>query len=179
MPGLLRRREDIKVFILYMLNLMDCPLEHNTLHDMCVQDNFVSSFDFMDCVADLCETGCVSTYKDDIGDDIYLITQKGVQVLSALEEDMLPLVRDKAMHSAIRLLSFEKSGGKVHVNYEKLDFGYKVNCEVEKNGKTLIAVSLNVATKSLVDRIEKKMRERPEEIYRGISALLLDDINLM
>ncbi len=178
MSGLIKKRNEIKIFILYMLSIIDYPIDHNTLHDMCVQDNFVSSFDFMDCIVDLCESGCVHTYKDG-DDDKYELTETGKKALSPLEKDLMPLVRDRAMHSAIRLLSFEKSGGKVHVSIEKLDVGYKVDCAIIKSGKTLMSVSLNVASKSLADRIEAKVRERPEEVYRGISSILLDDIAIL
>lgn len=178
MPGLIKKRNDIKIFILFMLGLIDYPLDHNTLHDLCVQDNFISSFDFADCIIDLCESGCVDTYKNG-DDDMYKMTATGLQALSALEEDILPMVRDKAMHSAIRLLSFEKSGGKVNVITDKLDFGYKVTCEIIKKGNPIMSISLDVATKSLADRIKQKVNDRPEEIYKGISALLLDDISLM
>lgn len=178
MSGLIKKRDDIKVFILYMMSIIDYPLPHNTLNDLCVQDNFISSFDFHDCIIDLCESGCVKTYKQD-GTDTYEMTKTGMQALSALEENLIPLVRDKAMHSAIRLLSFEKSGGKVNVDIMKQDFGYRVSVNIEKNGKSLLEVSLDAATVSLAERIAKKVRERPEEVFRGISSLLLDDISLL
>lgn len=178
MSGLIRRRDDVKVFILFMMNLIDYPVDHNTLHDLCVQDNFVSSFTFNDCIRDLCETGCVDCRMEN-SDDIYTITKTGLEALAGLEDDIMPLVRDRAMHSAIRLLSFEKSGGKVRVRIEKQEMGYKVHCDIEKKGRSVLSVSVNAPTKALADRIENKVRQRPEEIYRGISALLLDDIALM
>ncbi len=178
MSGLIKKRNDIKVFILYMMSIIDYPLTHNTLNDLCVQDNFISSFDFNDCIIDLCESGCVKTYRQN-DEDMYELTKIGMQALSALEDDLVPLVRDKAMHSAIRLLSFEKSGGKVYVDIMKQELGYRVGIKIEKNGHSLLEVSLDAATASLAERIAKKVRERPEEIYRGISSLLLDDISLL
>lgn len=178
MSGLIKKRNDIKVFILYMMSIIDYPLQHNTLNDLCAQDNFISSFDFHDCIIDLCESGCVKTYKED-GHDMYELTKTGMQALSALEDNLVPLVRDKAMHSAIRMLSFEKSGGKVNVDIMKQDFGYRVSIKIEKEGKSLLEVSLDAATVSIAERIAKKAHERPEEIFRGISSLLLDDISLL
>lgn len=160
------------------MSVIDYPLAHNTLNDLCVQDNFISSFDFHDCIIDLCQSGCVKTYKQD-DDDFYELTKLGMQTLSTLEDSLVPLVRDKAMHSAIRLLSFEKSGGKVNVDISKKEFGYRVNVNIEKNNTSLLEVSLDAPTLSLAERISKKVKERPEEVYRGISSLLLDDISLL
>ena len=175
MSGLIRKRNDIKVFILFVMSLLDYPIDHNTLNDLCVQDNYISPFDFSYCIEDLCKAGCVSNYKNG-DDDMYELTANGKVALDGLIDNLLPLVRDRAMHSTVRLLSFEKAGGKVNVDIEKAEHGYTVNCQITKKGVPFLSISINAPTKSQADRMERKLRESPEEVFRGMSSLLLGDI---
>ena len=44
----LTEKSDIKIFILYLLTQLERPLDYVTLHDICVQDEFVNQFDFVE-----------------------------------------------------------------------------------------------------------------------------------
>jgi len=64
----LKDKNDIKIFILYLMKNIDYPLDFNTLSDIAVQDEFVSYFDFAECFAQLLDIGTVAQIR--VGDQL-------------------------------------------------------------------------------------------------------------
>ena len=69
-------KKDIKTFILYLLMQVERPIELETLNDIVVQDDYVNQFDFMDAFFELCQTGAVTSGKEN-GVTLYEISSKG------------------------------------------------------------------------------------------------------
>ena len=69
-------KNDIKIFILYLLKNIERPVDMITLNDIVVQDGFVNQFDFMDCFYELCDTSAVRKSEKD-GVELYEITGEG------------------------------------------------------------------------------------------------------
>ena len=57
MHSQLRDKNDIKIFILYLLRHIGYPLDFVSINDIVVQDGYVGYFDFAECFAELLETG--------------------------------------------------------------------------------------------------------------------------
>ena len=57
MQAPLKEKNDIKIFILYLLKNLNYPLDFNTISDIVVQDEFVNYFDFAECFAELLDIG--------------------------------------------------------------------------------------------------------------------------
>ena len=55
----LENKLDVKVFILYLMNKVDEPLEYTTVNDIVLQDEFVNYFDFALCFSELLDAGQV------------------------------------------------------------------------------------------------------------------------
>lgn len=108
MQAALKDKNDIKIFILYLMRNVGYPLEFENLNDIVIQDGVVGYFDFVECFGELLDTGNVREIKGENG-DLYEITEQGKHVSDSLEGNLLGLIRDKSLKSALRLLSFKKT----------------------------------------------------------------------
>ena len=50
MQAALKDKNDIKIFILYLMRNVGYPLEFENLNDIVVQDGVVGYFDFVECL---------------------------------------------------------------------------------------------------------------------------------
>ena len=57
MQAQLKDKNDIKIFILYLMRHVGRPLDFVSINDIVVQDGYVGYFDFVECFAELLEAG--------------------------------------------------------------------------------------------------------------------------
>ena len=78
----LYRKNDIKVFILFLLRNVGRPLDFTTVNDIVVQDEVVGYFDFAENFAELLETGNIAELRGPDGSR-YQVTEQGIEVASS------------------------------------------------------------------------------------------------
>ncbi len=179
MPFALTDKTDIKIFILYLLMHMERPVDFVTLHDMVVQDEFVRQFDFMDCFYELCETEAVQkTIRD--GKEYYAITPEGRAAAQTLQSDLLRPIRERALRSALRLLSFQSRGTKIKSEVVPLEDGrFALKCECRDSDGVFMQTSVVVETKRQAELMKYHFDDKAELVYRGILSLLSGDMNYL
>ena len=150
----LKEKDEIKIFILYLLKNINYPLDFANINDIVVQDGFVGYFDFVECFAELLDAGHVIEEKVK-GTEIYMISDTGVKVAENLQEKLLGMVRDKGLKNALRLLSFKKRGADVRCSAAKREDGrYDLNCKIIEKNVEMLNVNVVLETKSQVDRMQ-------------------------
>lgn len=196
MQAPLKEKNDIKIFILYLLKNLKYPLDFNTISDIVVQDEFVNYFDFAECFAELLDSGTIELIRvggetvseATIGkngrpekkDELYSITENGVIVVEQLQSNLLNMIKEKSLKSAMRLISFKQRGFEVKCSgAEREDGKYDLHCEVIENRELLMEINLLVNDKQRYDQMMYNFNERPEVIYRGVVSLLTGDINYL
>ena len=196
MQAPLKEKNDIKIFILYLLKNLKYPLDFNTISDIVVQDEFVNYFDFAECFAELLDSGTIELIRAGgetvseatIGkngrpekkDELYSITENGVIVVEQLQSTLLNMIKEKSLKSAMRLISFKQRGFEVKCSgAEREDGKYDLHCEVIENKESLMEINLLVNDKQRYDQMMYNFNERPEVIYRGVVSLLTGDINYL
>ena len=170
---MLTDRDDVKIFILYLLNSIGYPLEYDVLHDISVQDGFITSFDFIEAFDELVEKDNLK--KETINEDsqIITITEKGKHIADTLNGKLLSSVREKALKSALRLLSFKKRGTKITSDITQLPHGkYEFKCSIKDNSGDLMELRVTLDNPKQLDRTMYNFDSKPEFIYKGILALL-------
>lgn len=196
MQAPLKEKNDIKIFILYLLKNLNYPLDFNTISDIVVQDEFVSYFDFAECFAELLDLGTIEQIR--VGDELvleasigengrpekknelYRITENGINVVEQLQSSLLNMIKEKSLKSAMRMLSFKSRGSDVKcTSAERGDGKFDLHCEVIENQTTLLEINLVVENKQQLDSMKYNFYERPEVIYRGVVSLLTGDINYL
>lgn len=177
---MLTDRDDVKIFILYLLNSIGYPLEYDVLHDISVQDGFITSFDFIEAFDELVEKENLT--KEAINEDsqIITITEKGKHVADTLNGKLLSSVREKALKSALRLLSFKKRGTKITSDITQLPHGkYEFKCSIKDNSGDLMELRVTLDNPKQLDRTMYNFDSKPEFIYKGILALLAGEADYL
>ena len=176
----LREKNDIKIFILYLMRNVGYPLDFGNINDIVVQDGLVRYFDFAECFAELLETGNVAEEKDENGELLYSVTAQGKEVADSLQSDLLMMIRERSLRSAMRLLSFKKRGSQIKYKSTPLPNGtYEFNCRIIENKEEVLNVTVNVENKKLLDRMEHNFETRPEVVYRGLLSVFSGDVNYL
>lgn len=179
MQAPLKDKNDIKIFILYLLRHIGYPLDFVTINDIVVQDGVVNYFDFAECFAELLETGNVEELKTD-GDDLYAITEQGKHVADTLQSRLLNLLRDKSLKSALRLLSFRKRGADVRCEVAPLSGGrYEMHCIVIDHHEEILHLTVVLDNETQVEKMRYNFMNKPEVVYRGMMALLSGEVNYL
>lgn len=171
-------KNEIKTFILYLLTQIDRPVDTATLNDIVVQDDFVNQFDFMDAFFELCASGAVT--KESVGgEDVYSISQKGRSAVELLEDSLIGSIKERAARSAMRLLSFERSGARAFSEVKEDGGKFVLSFEIRDNTGKRMSFSAKVDSKRSADVMKRNFDENPEFIYRAVLGVLSGDINYL
>ena len=169
---------DIKIFILYLLNNVGDPLEFNTINDMVLQDEYVNYFDFAFCFSELLEAGQIDEFEN--GETpLYFISASGKETLASYESSLLPIIKERALKSALRLVAFNRSGSRIVTNITECGDGFTLHCALVDKTKTLFSVDLYVAEREYAEKLKANFIERAEIIFRGSLSLLSGDVNFI
>lgn len=180
MQAPLKEKNDIKIFILYLMRNIGYPLDFSTVTDIVLQDEIVKYFDFAECFAELLETGNISETKDENGESLYSVTDQGKQVADSLQSDIFMMIRERSLKSAMRLLSFKKRGSFIKCKSTPLpDGSFSLSCRIVESKEEIMNITLKVDNKKQLDRMTHNFEERPEAVYRGLMALLTGEINYL
>ena len=174
----LNNKIDIKVFILYLLKNVGEPLEYTTVNDIVVQDEFVNYFDFAFCFSELLEAGQIQEYQTE-KDSLYSISESGKEVLESYESSLLPIIRERALRSALRLIAFYRNGNRIKSTIDECGDGYTLKCNIVDKQKTLFSVEVFLAEKDYAEKLKANFDERAEIIFRGALSLLSGDVNFI
>lgn len=175
---MLSDRDDIKIFILYILNSIGYPLSYNDLHDMSVQDGYITSFDFIEAYGELLTNGNIQ--KENGEEQRLEITEKGKHIAETLNGRLLSSVKERAMKSALRYISFKKKGTKISTNVRALPRGkYELKCSIIDEGDEVMELKFVLDNMKQIDRMVYNFDSRPEHIYRGILALLSGEVDYL
>ncbi len=185
MPSPLRDKNEIKIFILFLLEKIGYPLDYNTIGSIVVQDGIVRFFDFADCFFQLLDAGHIARASEDDAqlhltedaEELFEITKTGREVAEVLGETLMISVREQGERSALRHLSLKRLGAEVDQSHEPLGDGFMYHCTIKDKSGKVLGVDLRLDDRRQLERVTKNFADRPEIIYRGILALLSGDVN--
>lgn len=170
---------DIKVFILYLLKNVAEPLEYTTVNDIVVQDEFVNYFDFALCFSELLESGHIDETILENRDSLYSVSESGLEVLESYESSLLPVIRERALKSALRLIAFYRTGNRISSSITEANGGYNLKCNIVDKQKTIFSVDVFLSEKEYAEKLKANFDERAEIIFRGALSLLSGDVNFI
>lgn len=181
----LQEKNDVKIFILYILRNVGYALDYATIIDLVLGDGAVRYIDFAECFAELVDTGNVerlsgSKEVDIKTDEEFIITEQGVRVSDALSSDLSTYIRDTSLHRAIRYLSFKKDGTNVKCNVSPLyDGRSRVRFSFEKKEEVLLSVDMLSDNEKQTEMVRRALDRDPEKVYRGIIAMMSGDADFL
>jgi hypothetical protein len=176
----LTEKSDIKIFILYLLAQLERPLDYVSLHDICVQDEFVNQFDFTEEFYELLDMKALEEKNGENGEKLVYLTHKGRETAETMKDRILPEILDHAVRSALQLLSFKAQGLSARSSIEDVGGGkYLLTCSIGGHDGNHMETKLMLESLRQAERMRINFDERSEFIYRGIMALLSGNMNYL
>ena len=168
--GGLKNATDVKIFILFLLNNIRYPLTLDEITELVMADGAVGNFDFTACFSELLEHGHIAKGTED-GQELYMITPKGMETSANLEDSLLTSIRKRSLHTATRYLSLKRRKATVTAEVApRSDGRYTVSCRAVAEEVELAAFSLTIASAEVAEQIRKTFLARPEQVIRGMTA---------
>lgn len=173
----LRDKNDVKIYILHLMTVLNEPLCFNDLHDAAVCDEYIGSFLFTECFWELMDTGCILQKQTDAkGELLYEISEGGRDAAAVLKSKLLPSIREHSARTAMRLLDFRRTGNSIRTEREPLPDGrQRVRCIAKNGDLELMNVSIVVHSIERAEEIRARFNDRPDQIARAIFAILSGD----
>jgi len=199
MASQLKKDDEIKIFILYLLDKIGYPLDYPSIGSIMMQDGIVNFFDFAQCFFALVDAGHIreiivekpesSAESSDNEDEetefepattvLYEVTDTGREVARVLSDSLMITVREKSYRSALRHLSFERQGAYVNHSYRPDGEGFLVNCSIKDHNGVVMDLTVRADSEYQLKRMLNNYSERPEVVFRGVVALLSGDVNYL
>jgi len=200
MPETFHSPEQVKVFILYLLEKVGYPLEYNDLAAIVIRDGYVDYFDFVTCFHELLNDGHIAREEPETPEtsetekvaeerptdeksesrDLYAVTDTGRMIARGLSDDLLlAAVREKSYVSAMRHLSLEKRGAVWNHSIERDGEGYVFHCQITDRDGLAFKLDLRADSYMQVQRMRMNFEDKPDVVYRGLLAIVTGNVNYL
>lgn len=181
MGSLVGSKRNVKIFVLYLMQNINYPLDYVTINDIVMQNDYVMHLDFAEAFAEMLDGGLVEeVYKNDSGDAMYMVTGKGRIVATELHSEILASLLDKSMECALRYLDFKKRGVSAGCRIEKREDGmFDLVCFLKEKSVIILETHVVIDTLNRAQRMENNFRDHPEIVYKGLLSLLSGNMNFI
>lgn len=172
-------QRNVKIFVLYLMENINYPMDFITINDIVMQTDYIIYLDFAECFHQMVDDGLILV--DNSRDEpYYYVSEKGRLVARELKSDILPSILDQSLRYALRYLDFKRRDVKSRCTSERTEDGrYRIECSLTEKGVVIYSTTLVVDTEERVERMKENFRDRPEVIYRGVTALLAGQVNYL
>ena len=181
MPRKLTKPNDIKIFILYLMERMGYPLDYDTITSIIIQDDIVNYFDFAQCFGELEDAGHVEKIESE-SENVkarYRVTKTGRAVAEGLNSVIARTVKDKGYRSALRHMSLSKRGAVVDQTIRLDGEGVLFMGTIKDPKGIQLEVSIRTDNDYQLKQMQSVFADRPEVILKGITALLTGDLDFV
>ena len=167
----LNGENEIKIFILYLMNLINHGVYYDDIANMTYESGYVGYFDFAEIFSKLVESGDIEKTGEK---NIYNVTQRGRAIAENLEHLIPPAPKTKGTAVAARYSDLKKSGAVISHSLEEESDGYRFTCGIKdkKENSEIFHVSLFIKDKATADKISETFAKNPNAVHRGIYAML-------
>ena len=174
-------KKNVKIFVLYLMENINYPLDYVTLNDIIMQTDYVMYLDFAESFNEMLDMGLILKVEgEDENTPEYMVSDKGKMIARELNSDILTSILDKSLAAALRYIDFKRRGVEAKCKIEKTDDGrYAVACRMIEKGQEIYLTRVIVDTESRAQRMKDNFMSRPEGIYKATLALLAGNVNFL
>lgn len=168
--GFIHEKMDIKVLILYVLDLLPAPVDSITLSELVFCDDGIGYFDYSDCLAELVETEQITEEKGK-----YQITEIGHENVNTVESTLPYSVRSKARKVTAPLAEKMRRAAMIKAQHkEQSDGTFLVELAVSDGVSDILSMSVMSPTEALAETMEHTFRSNAEHIYHDVVRILTE-----
>ena len=181
MSSPLGSKQNITVFVLYLMQNVGYPLDFVTLNDIIMQTDYVAYLDFAETFSRLEESELIArSGNNEKGEPTYVVTGKGRTVVESMQGDILPSILEESLTCALRHLDFTRRGVKATCRSTPNPMGgYDFTCAITEGDTTLLSITLWADSRERAERMEAQFRTHPENTYRATLALMTGNVNYL
>lgn len=170
--GGLRNRNEIRLLICYLLKTIDKPIERTELNTAVLENGLANYFELNEAVTELLANASIDTIIEN-DEECLVILPRGREIADNLEVSLPKTVRETAVNSAIKLMTFKKSARENKVEVEKLEAGgFNVTFSLMSGDESLMKLTVYVADALQVEVIKNNFLTDPVKLYSGIITAL-------
>lgn len=172
-------KNEIKIFILYLMDRIGYPLTCGDVCSIMHQENVVSYFDCADCFTELMDAHhVIPVEKNESGEAMFIVSDTGKQIAKELSDALSPGIKEISYRSAIRHLSFKKKKATIDCNFVQRENGkYFVHCEIREAGRIVLDINVEVDSKIEAENMMLNFKRKPEIVFRGTLAIVSGEKN--
>lgn len=181
----LNNKNDIKIFILYILRHVGYALHYATIIDLVLGDGAVAYFDFVECFGELVEAGNIKRCDELAAgefkvDEDFMITKQGASVADTLATGLATYIRDKSLKRALQYLSFKRDGTQIKLDIKPLyDGRSRISFGFERGDEVFFALNFVSDNEKQTERIRQNLNANPEYVYKSILSILSGDADYL
>lgn len=172
-PGGLINRTEIRLLVCYILKSIRQPISGQLIQELFHYEGLANYFEVGQAIQDLTELGNIRPVDGE--PDAYEITDAGCAIVETLQRDLPVTVREKAVKSAIKLLTRLRRERENKVEITKAERGYCISCSVMDRGAELMTIRLMVADEMQAQTVKNIFLDDPSAIYTGVVELMTHD----
>lgn len=176
-PGGLWNQSDIKLLICYVLSSVGEPLSKEDVVLILQDKNLANYFEINDAFEAQVSLGNVEKTPE----GLYVITENGRKISETLDTRLPLSVRDKALESAVRLMSYARNRREHKVEIKPVEKGVEVTCHIssgEKTKKDLMTITVLVGDAKQAAMVEETFHKNPQRIYQALLCAMTGDMDL-
>lgn len=174
-PDGLKSREDIKIFICYLLSSVSEELSSETLVDFISSNGFANYFEITGALEELEEIGNVIVLEN----GKLKIGENGRVVAGTLSAKLPATVKERAMNAAVCLVSRLNNEKENSIEITPYKKGYNVTCDVLDGELSLMSITVYAPDEANAKRIGDNFLDNPQLIYKTLLAKLLKDDGIL
>lgn len=168
--GFIHEKMDIKLLILYVLNLLPAPVDAIQLSELVFCDDGIGYFDYSDCLAELTESGQIT-----IQNGAYQITEIGSKNIETVESSLPYSVRTKARKITKPLADRMRRAALIIARHtEQQDGTFQVELAVTDGVSNLLSMQIMSPSEETAKAMERSFQNRAESIYHDIVHILTE-----
>ena len=167
-------KRNVKIFVLYLMENINYPLDYATLNDIIMQTDYVMYLDFAESFNEMMDASLILEVEGvEENQPMYVVSEKGKIVARELNSDIITSILDKSLSAALRYLDFKKRGIEARCEYrQRPDQKFDFVCMLFEKQEKIFETTIVVDSLNRVERMKRRYMERPEVVYRGVVALL-------
>jgi len=165
-----------KLSILYFVKIANIDLPREQLYRAMIENDCMDYFDFQPAMHDLEEDGFLAAIPRTFGQG-YRVSVRGEECLDLFGESLPFSLREKltAYADAKRAQMVEETQLVSHMQ-EQESGAYLVELKAQENDRVVLTISMQVASRSMAQRIRGNWPRASEEIYANLLKELLKEM---
>ncbi|MDW8801267.1 DUF4364 family protein [Clostridium sp. A1-XYC3] len=164
-----------KLLLLYIFDKIKFPVSNNQITEIILENNFINYFTLQQYLTELLSSKFLR-YTSESGSHRFLITEKGVKVLSLFKNrisDSKIQIVDDYLNKEIDSIKKEVT---VTADYTiEQNNNFIVNLKALENDSILIDIKINVASNKQAKNLCEKWKSNSSELYGKIMHMLIED----